>query len=126
MSYIAPTFRDFLQRFPEFQGMPDDGIVLAVVDEAMLEVDEGWGDADRRTAVLHLAAHMLALEGWPGRLTCGASAAALAVTGGVVREKVGDVEVQYSGVKAEGFDQTPYGCRYKALLRRNSAAVFIV
>lgn len=125
MTYVAPTFTDFLQRFPEFQGTPDQ-VVVAVLAEALGDLDDAWGDADRRTAGLYLTAHMLALEGYPGRNNGGLSPAEMSAAGGVLREKVGDVEVQYAGVKAEGFDQTSYGKRYLALVRRNHAGVFIV
>lgn len=51
----------FKSRFPEFEGVTDDRITLAIED-AGLEVDSGKWGALYTKGVAHLAAHFLALD----------------------------------------------------------------
>jgi hypothetical protein len=56
MAYQAPDATQFKARFPEFSAIGDP-LIEALLEEASLFADERWQDADRRVAVLHLAAH---------------------------------------------------------------------
>ena len=129
MAITLPTAADLKARFPEFAPVAD-GLVGAVIGEAAGSVDETWRGADRSPAILALAAHMLALEGEPGR-TNGTSTGA--GVGAVQSIKVGDVETQFgsrgagvvAGAASLGLTDTTYGQRFIALRRRNFPSVTV-
>lgn len=127
MDYTAPTAADLKARFPEFVAVSDTlvGLILA---EAVPQVGETWVERDRNPATLYLAAHMLAMEGEPGRSQSGQGSAA---TGPVRRRKVGDVETEFAGYGASeygrsGYGASEYGRRFAELMRRNFPAAVVV
>lgn len=130
MAYTAPTAADLKARFPEFAAVSDTLINL-ILEEASAQVGETWLERDRKPATLYLAAHLLTMEGEPGRSATGQSGAA---TGPVRRRKVGDVEVEFAGavsVSATGdtrsaYDLSAYGRQFMVLLRKNFPAVAVV
>ncbi|WP_116082104.1 DUF4054 domain-containing protein [Tropicimonas sp. IMCC34011] len=127
MAYVMPTAGDLIDRFPEFEGICAS-LLTAVVNEAVLEVGEAWGEY-RKTATLYLAAHILAEEGGKEREdTAKGKGKVTSVTvgnetttwgpsgGGVVAYQVG-----------RDFTATPYGRRYMQIKRRLFAgSVFAV
>lgn len=127
MAYVPPTASDLKQRFPEFATV-SNALVGLILAEASAQVGETWLERDRKPATLCLAAHMLAMEGEPGRTATGQGSA---VTGPVRRRKVGDVETEYAGYGASeygrsGYGASEYGRRFEELMRRNFPAVAVV
>jgi hypothetical protein len=131
MAYVAPTAADLKARFPEFTSVSDTlvGLILA---EASAQVGETWLERDRKPATLYLAAHMLAMEGEPGRSAGGTGGG---TSGPVRRRKVGDVETEFAGFGSSGgavdgnmsnYSLTAYGLRFLDLLRKNFPAVAVV
>jgi hypothetical protein len=122
MAYQTPTPETFKARYPEFMPV-SDALVQLVLDDAIGDVGDTWLEKDRARAQMLLAAHILTMEGEPGRTTTGQSSAG---TGFVRRRKVGDVEVEFatpgasaSGVAATGYDATAYGQAFIRLMRLN-------
>jgi hypothetical protein len=125
MAYVPPTASDLKQRFPEFIAVSDT-LVALILAEASAQVGETWYERDRKPATLYLAAHMLAMEGEPGRTAGGTSGG---TSGPVRRRKVGDVETEFAGFSASSaseYGSTAYGLRFLDLLRRNFPAVAVV
>lgn len=127
MTYEAPDARDLKDRFPEFNSASDT-LVCAIIEEAAAQVGDTWVERDRKPATLYLAAHMLAMEGEPGRSATGQG---IAATGPVRRRKVGDVETEYAGYGASeygrsGYGASEYGRRFAELMRRNFPAIAVV
>lgn len=129
MPYVAPTATTFKARFPEFCDV-SNGLIDLVLAEAIAQVGDTWLERDRARAQMLLAAHTLTLEGEPDRTTSGASSAG---TGTLKRRKVGDVEVEFTGVGGgagasggSGFASTTYGVEYMRLMRVNFPAALAV
>lgn len=130
MAYVPPTSTDLKARFPEFSSVSDTLLDL-ILAEAQERVGETWLERDRKPATLYLAAHMLALEGEPGRSAGGTSGG---VSGPVKRRKVGDVETEFAGFEVSsggastdaGYEVTAYGRQFLHLLRLNFPAVAVV
>ena len=130
MAYTAPTAADLKARFPEFAAVSDTLINL-ILEEASAQVGETWLERDRKPAPLYLAAHLLTMEGEPGRSASGQGSA---TTGPVRRRKVGDVETEFAGFgRADangrtdaGYEMTAYGRQFLRLLRLNFPAVAVV
>lgn len=126
--YVEPTAEDLKVRFPEFAPVSDT-LVALILAEAIPMVGPSWIERDRRPAQLYLAAHLLAMEGEPGRTTTGNG---VAVSGPVKRRKVGDVETEFTGAASSAGGSTPiyaqtlYGQRYLNLLRLNFPPVAVV
>lgn len=141
MPYTPPTPEIFKVRFPEFEPVAD-GLLALVLDEAIGDIGDTWVERDRARAQMYLTAHLLAMEGEPGRsqgIAAGEGSGNFAVTGAVKREKVGDVEVEYAGVSSSSgggsgsssslsasYGATSYGRLYLELMRRNFPAVAVV
>lgn len=132
MVYVPPVAADLKGRFPEFNAV-NDVLIGLILEEAAPQVGETWLERDRKPATLYLAAHLLTMEGEPGRTVNGA-AGATAGTGPIRRFKVGDVETEFagsgassgSGSGAPSYAATEYGRRFLDLLRRNFPAVAVV
>lgn len=130
MAYVPPTAADLKQRFPEFTAVSDT-LVNLILAEASAQVGETWVERDRKPATLYLAAHLLAMEGEPGR---SAGSTSGGVTGPVKRRKVGDVETEFAGFGRTdtngrtdtGYEMTTYGRQFLRLLRLNFPAVVVV
>lgn len=130
MAYVPPTASDLKARFPEFTSVPDATVNL-ILAEAINAVGETWLERDRFPATLYLAAHMLAMEGEPGRSAGGTGGG---VSGPVRRRKVGDVETEFAGFGRTdglgrtdaGYELTAYGRQFLRLLRLNFPAVMVV
>lgn len=130
MAWTPPTVEDFKTRFPVFAAVPE-ATVQAVLDEAVESVGPSWIERDRTPGVLHLTAHLLAVQGSAGS---GAGGGGAAVTGAIKRRKVGDVETEFAGVAGgaatggalDSYRSTAYGVRYLELMRRNFPAVAVV
>lgn len=134
MPYTIPTLSDFRTKFPTFAGVAD-ATVNDAIQEASASVDQSWIEADYQPAILYLSAHILALNGALfDALRMGAIGGVIAA-GQISEAKVGDAQVKLSssggasGIAIEartGLSETPYGRRYRELLRRNQPAIALV
>lgn len=131
MAYEVPTPTTFKARFPEFTAV-SDALVQLVLNDAIDQVGDTWLERDRARAQMLLAAHILTMEGEPGRTENGSSGAT-AGTGIIKRDKVGDVETEFatpsssgSGSALSAYGLTFYGQQYLELLRKNFPAVAVV
>lgn len=131
MAYEVPTPVTFKARFPEF-GVVSDTLVQLVLNDAISDVGDTWLEKDRARAQMLLAAHILTMEGEPGRTENGASGAT-AGTGIIKRDKVGDVETEFATPTSSGsggalsvYGLTFYGQQYLELRRKNFPAVAVV
>ncbi len=129
MAYQEPTPTTFKARYPEFTNV-SDALVQLVLNDAFADVGDTWFERDRARAQMLLAAHILTMEGEPGRTTTGQSSAG---TGFVKRRKVGDVETEFASPggssgsgAASGYGVTIYGQEFLALMRKNFPAVAVV
>ena len=99
-------------------------------------VDDGWEASDQAPALMAFAAHLLSLEGYPGRLALPAGAPLPAGAGReIIMRKVGDVTTQYAqSASAAGsatslsssLGLTVYGRRFAQLLKLNAPAIGLV
>lgn len=128
---MAVTPASFKARFPEFNAVSDT-LIQIIIDEQSPQVGETWVAADRDPALQYLVAHILTLEGEPGRT---ASGGAVSDAGKVKRRKVGDVEVEFfdssastvtGGIGAGFYSTTRYGKMFYQYLRRNFTAIAVV
>lgn len=135
MAYVEPEVEDLTARFPEFADV-SEGVLEAILAEAVAQVGDTWLERDRRPAQLYLAAHMLAMEGEPQRSAGIAEGSTEWLNGPVKRDKVGDVETEFAGFAsgagsgaagmASDYSLTRYGQMYLSLMRRNFPAVAVV
>lgn len=126
---------DLKARYPEFTNV-DNALVTLVIAEAAPMVDDGWEPSDQKPGIIALAAHLLSMEGWPKRAVLPAGSPVPATAGRqVLMRKVGDVTTQYaqSGGSADGssglisqLTLTPYGNRFRQLLKLNAPAIALV
>lgn len=128
MAYVQPTPTTFKAKYPEFSAVSDATVQL-YLDDAHIDVDEGWGDNRARGEML-LAAHQLALAGLPGSLSGGGGAGG--VSGPIKRDKVGDSETEFFGWGQAGgdtsngnFGLTTYGRLYYDLMRTLFGGVYV-
>ncbi|TLX12143.1 DUF4054 domain-containing protein [Rhizobium sp. MHM7A] len=123
MPYVAPTPATFKARYPEFAAV-SDALVQLVLNDAIDQVGDTWLERDRARAQMLLAAHILTMEGEPGRTATGNGTSGV---GMVKRRKVGDVETEFAGTgSAAGgsgsmawYALSGYGQQYLLLLRQN-------
>lgn len=139
MALTAPPASDLTTRYPEFGQVPE-GLIGAILDDALLHVDETWAEGDRKPALLSLAAHFLSVEGEPRRSAdiAGGGTGDVNSVGSIKRDKVGDVETEFfqlesssaaassGGDGSAGYGSTSYGQRFLALRRRNFPAIMVV
>ena len=127
---------DLKARYPEFTPV-DDALITLVIAEAAPMIDDGWEVSDQKPGILALAAHLLSMEGWPKRSALPAGSPVPATAGRqVLMRKVGDVTTQYaqtgsaSGGGPSGLlsqlTLTPYGNRFRQLLKLNAPAIALV
>lgn len=124
MAYVAPTPATFKARYPEFASV-SDALVQLVLNDAIDQVGDTWFERDRARGQMLLAAHMLSMEGEPGRSRTGNG---VGITGPVKRRKVGDVETEFAGAGSSAgggsgstswYAMSGYGQQYLLLLRQN-------
>lgn len=131
MPYTLPTLEQFRTKFPTFAGVAD-ATITAAIQEASASVDQSWIEADYQPAILYLAAHILTVDGALYRDL--GSIGGIIGAGLVSEAKVGDAQVKLAGSASggsgsgngSGLASTPYGLRYRDLLRRNQPAVALV
>lgn len=125
---------DLKARYPEFTPV-DDALVTLVIAEAAPMVDDGWEVWDQKPGIIALAAHLLSMEGWPKRASNPTGSIPASAGRQVLMRKVGDVTTQYaqSGGSADGssgllssLTMTPYGNRFRQLLKLNAPAIALV
>jgi len=130
MAFDTPTPADLKARYPEFDAVADPRVSVFIAD-ALTGVSTDWEESDYTSGILAFAAHLMAMEGEPQRSN-NPDAAVSPVTLGqeVMSRKVGDVSIAYQvrsrWVGTGTLDSTPYGRRYKYLLRMNAPALLVV
>lgn len=126
----VPVALDLKIRYPEFDPLSDDRVSI-FINEASRSVSTDWVEADYTLGIIHLAAHLMALEGEPGRSLDPTTPVQPFQTGRAVkRRKVGDVETEYAvpvdGISLNDLDSSQYGAKFKRLLRLNAPAIAAV
>ncbi len=147
MTWVPPTYDDFVARYPMFVGY-DQALVQVILDDSNMRVGEGnWAEHDKTPASMALTAHMLALtpmaapdagggSGGGGGTGGGGSAVVKSRTVGDVREEYetkssfnfadgGSSPVAKFGTLADFF-LTPYGRYYVYLMKLNFPGVAVV
>lgn len=140
MAYVQPTVKDVKDRMPEFIAVPDLLIGL-LLREAYDFIGDCWLEKDRAKAQIYYVGHLLALEGEPDRSNSAATGGGggTSVKGPVTSEKVGDVQVNYSGASSSNsagssgggrltgsFSTTIYGRMLLMLMMLNFPAIAAV
>jgi hypothetical protein len=140
MAYVQPTATTFKTRFPEFTPVSDD-LINAIIAEQASQVGESWDEDDRAPALQYLVAHLLTVQGEPGRsleIAAGGSGSSSA-RGAIKMRKVGDVTTEYQNanerlgtgagvntVGRAGYEMTTYGRQFQLYLRRNFAGMIAI
>lgn len=131
------TAADLKARYPEFTAV-DNALVGLVIAEAAPMVDDGWEPSDQKPGIIALAAHLLNMEGWPKRAVLPEGSPIPATAGRqVLMRKVGDVTTQYAQSSSttggggstgllSSLGLTPYGIRFRQLLKLNAPAIALV
>ncbi|HEV7258940.1 MAG TPA: DUF4054 domain-containing protein [Bosea sp. (in: a-proteobacteria)] len=133
MPYTLPTLEQFRTKFPTFAGVAGPTITAAI-QEASASVGTSWIEADYQPAILYMAAHLMTLDGALFEALGAGAAGGLMGAGLVTETKVGDAQVKLGGnsgssggsASSSGLSSTPYGLRYRDLLKRNQPAVALV
>lgn len=140
MAYTKPTAAEFKVRFPEFTPVAD-ATINAIIDEQEIQVGESWFEDDRRPALMYLVAHLLTIQGEPGRsIEIAAGGSGSQTANGVLKSrKVGDVSVEYQNanerigtgagvntVGKAGYELTMYGRQFQTYLRRNFRTMIVI
>lgn len=126
MAYEMPTAADLIARYPAFANVAPATIDIHLGDAAKSGVDTSWRADDYAPAIVHLAAHNMAL------LDIGEHGEAAGFArAGVTRIRSGNFDAAFSEQRVNaasggGFDATPYGRQYKTLLRKNKAGPRVV
>lgn len=132
-SLDAVTADDLKRRYPVFKG-EDADLIDALLDEARGSVNDTWIEADRKPALLALAAHLLFIDRYASGVV-ELDGQNFAVTGALESLKVGDTDVKFAhkfvtgegqSASANDYGATPYGQRYLSLFRRSFPPVMIV
>lgn len=110
----TPTPADVKADFPVFAGV-DDAVIQRRIDRTASWVDDSWG-TDEEYAKSLLTAHYLVLDGLGG----GDAEITAYREAGVTKLKSGALDVTFSEVSATAseFDETGFGRRFYALLRK--------
>lgn len=127
MAYTDPTFAEFTTRFPIFADM-DEGQFDALLEEAKLQVDDGWlSQTNYKVAIMYLIAHLKVTD------TSQEGESAVvggAGSGGIASESFGGMSISYNnGASASNaaansqWGSTEYGRRFYELLKRNKPAI---
>lgn len=110
-------------KFPEFISNENVQVQFAI-DEAALEVNDGWYERDRDLAIMYLACHILATS---------VAENAILEEGGreVTSERIGPMSTSYAvsggGPSKRGdLDTTSYGVRFKKLRRLNFPGMALI
>ncbi len=117
MAVIVPTTEEIVARFPFLDGREDQ--IEAILPEAQRGVDESWIEADTKTAIMYLVAHLIEAEDMGGSGSGGE----------VASESFGPISVSYregGGVALTGYSSTLYGKRYLDLLRKNRGGPVVI
>jgi hypothetical protein len=128
MAYEAPTYAEFIARFPIFDDTTKwpQAMVEAVIVEATNNIDTSWVEADYKPAIMYQTAHILSIEN--------AAAGSDPVVGPqtyLASESFAGMSMSYAKVEggtlssSEAWGSTSYGRRYLDLLRKNKPAVVV-
>ncbi len=133
MAYTVPDAATFKARHPRFVAVAD-GTVTAYLAEASRTVGTLWTDADGPDGIMHLAAHIMVMEG-----ALSPTGTSLGIGNQIKKVKAGEVETEFStDAKPAGisgklwatYGGTFYGQRYLDLAARNGgqseAVVYVV
>lgn len=121
MAYTAPTYTDFITRFPAFDNQTTypQAMVEAVLVEATNNIDETWLEQDYAIAIMYQTAHILTMD----NAVESASQAGPATF--LQSESFSGMSMSYGKVSDGSLSQSEiwggssYGRRYLDLLRKN-------
>ncbi len=101
MALNKPTPTEFKARYPEFAPVGDP-LCQLIIDEAAGYMDEDWTEADQKPAMMALTAHLLSIQGYPGRLAEGGGFDPGLSHRSMKSRTVGDVSVTFGGGDSSG------------------------
>jgi hypothetical protein len=122
MAYEAPTYAEFIARFPIFDNQVTwpQALVEAVLIEATNNIDTSWREEDYKIAIMYQTAHILSID----NAEEGASPQVGPQTF-MSSESFAGMSMSYSQFAQGAFSNseiwgsTSYGRRYLDLLRKN-------
>lgn len=129
MAYDAPTYAEFIARFPIFDDVAKypQSVVELIIVEATGQIDTSWVEKDYKPAIMYLTAHLLATdnseEGTDVEFGTGLAA--------LVSESFAGMSQSFSKPQpgslgqSEMYGTTVYGRRYLDLLRKNKPPVVV-
>jgi hypothetical protein len=125
MAYTAPTYADFIARFPIFADRDQTQIDL-LLEESKNNIDQSWREVDYAPAIMYLTAHKLALDN-------SQEGDAVEVGGASVisSESFGGMSLSYASggvgdvVSKTQWGLTAYGRAYYSLLQKNKPPVVV-
>jgi hypothetical protein len=126
MAYTFPTLDEFKARFPSLTDGKEDAFLQFFLDEAANVVDTSWRESDYKTAIMYLAAHLLASEEGAG----GDAGAGVTGSGVIASESFGGMSISYDNSKSAGdaaansqWGATVYGRRFYQMLKLNKPSI---
>lgn len=118
-TFTAPTYADFIARFPKYAAPSLQAQIEALLAEALVQVDDSWLEDDRTPAILYLTAHLVSME----------TGQSVDRSGSIVSESFGPMSISYGSSVVAGdqstFGQTEYGRRYAEYRDKNFPGIAI-
>lgn len=127
MAYVAPTYEEFIARFPIFADK-DQPLVDAIILEATNTIDTTWREVDYKPAIMYLAAHLLATDnsGEGEAVDVGGAAPISGESFGGMSLSYGSPVNTSDAVSKTQYASTEYGRRFYKLLKLNKPAIVSV
>lgn len=126
MAYTAPTYADFIARFPIF-GDKDQTQIEGLLVEGANNIDNTWREVDYAPAIMYWTAHMLSLDN-----SQEGDSVEIGGQSPIASESFGGMSLSYATgskssdpVSMTSWGLTQYGRRYYALLIKNKPAVVV-
>lgn len=124
MAYEAPTYEEFIARFPAFDDQTrwPQSLVEAVIVEATNNIDTSWVEADYKPAIMYQTAHILSIDNADAGQDPQVGPSTY-----LSSESFAGMSMSYSQVQggtlgsSEIWGTTSYGRRYLDLLRKNKS-----
>jgi hypothetical protein len=129
MAHTAPTYAEFIARFPIFNDVIRYPVTVVeqVIVEATNNIDTSWRELDYKPAIMYLTAHMLALdnssEGDEVEVGGLQTIASESFAGMSISYKDGGANVGSAALSS--FGSTSYGRRYYSLLQKNKPGIVV-
>lgn len=128
MAYDAPTYDEFIARFPIFEDREKPQVEACIL-EATNTIDTSWREVDYKPAIMYLAAHLLATD----NAGAGEAVDFGGASGSIASESFGGMSISYDKSKSASdaaansqWGSTEYGRRFYRLLKANKPAIVSV